>query len=115
MIIDTHSHIYYDKFNHDIDEVIKRAIDADIEKIICVAVDLYTSEKCLILSEKYPIVYMTAGIHPHEAKNVPNDYLKNLDIYLNHPKNVAIGEIGLDYHYNFSDSKIQKTIFMEQK
>ena len=77
MIIDTHSHIYYDKFDNDINDVIKRAQDANIEKIICVGVDLKTSEKCLNLAEKYPIVYMTAGIHPHEAKNVDDHYIKN--------------------------------------
>ena len=54
MIIDTHSHIYYDKYDHDIDDVIKRAIDSDIKKIICVAVDLESAEKCFNLAEKFP-------------------------------------------------------------
>ena len=97
MIIDTHCHIYYDKFNNVLEDVIKRAQDADIKKIICVGVDLNSSEKCLNLTEKYSLVYMTAGIHPHEAKKVDPNYIKNLEIYLNHPKNVALGEIGLDY------------------
>jgi TatD DNase family protein len=114
MIIDTHSHIYYDKYNLDIDEVINRAIDADIKKIICVSVDLPSVEKCFKLSEKFPLVYMTAGIHPHEADKVPKDYLKQIESFLNYQKTVGLGEIGLDYHYNFSDPNIQLPIYIEQ-
>ena len=114
MIIDTHSHIYYDKYDHDIDDVINRAIDSDIKKIICVAVDLESAEKCFNLAEKFPCVYMTAGIHPHDAKNIPKNYLNQIETYLNYKKNVGLGEIGLDYHYNFSDPQIQLPIYIDQ-
>tara|TARA_Y100001968_G_C19384928_1_gene732363 strand:+ start:110 stop:874 length:765 start_codon:yes stop_codon:yes gene_type:complete len=114
MIIDTHSHIYYDKYNLDIDEVINRAIDLNIKKIICVAVDLESAEKCFNLSEKFSSVYMTAGIHPHDSKNIPKNYLTQIETYLNYKKNVGLGEIGLDYHYNFSDPATQLPIFIEQ-
>jgi len=114
MIIDTHSHIYYDKFNLDINEVINRAIDAGVKKIICVAVDISTAEKCFDICEKYSSIYMTAGIHPHESQKVPKDYLKTIESFLNYPKTVGLGEIGLDYHYNFSQPEIQIPIYIEQ-
>lgn len=113
-LIDTHAHIYYDKYEEDLNEVLDRAAESRIEKIICVAVDLNSAEKCLSLSEKYPNIYMTAGIHPHDAKDAPPDFQKELEPYFSHPKTVAVGEIGLDYHYNFSNSEIQNSVFSAQ-
>lgn len=54
------------------------------------------------------------GIHPHETENIPENYLDTLAAYLNHRKTVAIGEIGLDYHYDFSSREAQKMLFEEQ-
>lgn len=112
--IDTHCHIYMDHFDEDRDIVIQRAIDNGVDRMICIGVDLPSSEKCLNIAEKYPQVFATAGIHPHEAKKVPPKYLHELEQFYNHPKVLAVGEIGLDYHYNFSDVKEQITIYQEQ-
>jgi len=112
--IDTHCHIYMDRFDGDRDDVIQRAIDNGVERMICIGVDLPSSEKCLKIAEKHPQVFATAGIHPHEAKNVPPRYLHELEQFYQHPKMVAVGEIGLDFHYNFSDEKEQITIYYEQ-
>ena len=114
MFIDSHSHIYYDVFNDDLIDVINRANNAGVEKIICVGVDLESSEKCIKLAEKYDQIYATVGIHPHEADKVSSLYLKNLDDFCTHPKVIGIGEIGLDYYYNFSEISQQKNIFMDQ-
>ena len=112
-LIDTHSHIYYDKYT-DIDEVLDRARENNISKIICVGVDIESSFKSLTLAEKYDMIYATAGYHPHEAKDTDQNYLKELENLLSHKKIVALGEIGLDFFYKHSDKKTQITVFKEQ-
>ena len=113
-LIDTHAHIYYDDYSECMDEVIVEAKNNGIEKIISVGVDLKTSEQCIKLAEQYSMVYATCGYHPHESSKAPKRYLYELEQFYEHPKVVAVGEIGLDYHYNFSEPKIQKTIYQEQ-
>ena len=113
-LIDTHAHIYYDKYKDDLEEVLDRALEQNIEKIICVGVDLRSSIKSLELAEKYEMIYATAGYHPHESKDASPSYLKELEEILSNDKVVAVGEIGLDFHYNHSDKKTQIKIFKEQ-
>ena len=112
--IDTHCHIYYDKYKDDLDQVVDRAIENNIEKIICVGVDLDSSVKSIEIAEKYNIVYATAGFHPHESKQMNTSDLKEIEQILKHNKIVALGEIGLDYHYTISDKKTQVKVFREQ-
>ena len=112
-LIDTHCHIYYDKY-HDIDEVVDRAIENNISKMICVGVDIESSNKSIQLAEKYDMIYATAGYHPHESKDTIPNYLNELESLLQHEKVVALGEIGLDFFYNHSDKKTQIKIFEEQ-
>jgi len=113
-LIDTHAHIYYEDYTECLDEVIQAAAENGVEKIITVGVDLLSSEECVKLAEKYSIVFATCGYHPHEAGKAPKGYLYELEQFYKHPKVVAVGEIGLDYHYNFSDSKIQNRAYREQ-
>ena len=113
-LIDTHAHIYYDDYSDRMDDVIQAAADNGVEKIISVGVDLATSEECIRLAEKYPSVYATCGYHPHEAVKAPKGYLYELESFYEHPKVVAVGEIGLDYHYHFSEPRDQKKVFREQ-
>ena len=113
-LIDTHCHIYYDKFNKDLDEVISRARENNISKIVCVGVDIDSSLQSIRLAEKYDMIYASAGYHPHEAKDTFTSYLKELESILSHEKVIALGEIGLDYHYNHSDKKTQIKVFKEQ-
>lgn len=112
--IDTHCHLYMDNYKNDRSEIIQRAIDNGVKKMICIGVDLSTSEKSLYLAEKYSEVFATAGIHPHEANKVPTNYQHELEQFYKHPKVVAVGEIGLDFHYNYSDKNEQIQIFNEQ-
>ena len=114
ILIDTHTHIYYDDYSGRMDDVIQAAADNGVEKIISVGVDLATSEECIKLSEKYPSVYAACGYHPHEAAKAPRGYLYELEEFYTHTKVVAVGEIGLDYHYNFSEPRDQKKIYREQ-
>ena len=114
MFIDSHCHIYYETYNNDIKDVINRAFDSGVEKLICVGVDLKSSEKCIQLAETFENIYATIGYHPHESKLADNNYLNILESMSKHLKVVAIGEIGLDFHYNHSNAETQKKIFIEQ-
>ena len=114
ILIDTHTHIYDDDYFSRLNDVIQTATNNGVEKIISVGVDLTTSEECIRLAEKYPSVYAACGYHPHEAVKAPKGYLYELEPFYNHPKVVAVGEIGLDYHYNFSDPCDQKKVYREQ-
>ena len=113
-MIDTHCHLYDDKLYPKLDEIILNAKKANVKKMICIGDNLNTSLKSLAIAEKYNNIYATIGIHPHESKDASEKYLSKIESYSNHQKVVAIGEIGLDYYYNFSDSKIQKVVFLEQ-
>ena len=110
--IDTHSHIYHDKYNDDIDSILSKSLDNNVKKIICVGVDIESSIKSIKIAEKYKNVYATVGYHPHEAKDTSKNYLYELEQLSQHEKVVAIGETGLDYHYNHSQKEIQKKFFL---
>ncbi|RCK77646.1 MAG: putative deoxyribonuclease YcfH [Ignavibacteriae bacterium] len=114
MFIDTHAHLNSDEYNKDLDEVIKRAIDSGVEFIVVPGTDLATSQKAIELADKYDIIYAAVGFHPHEAQKADDYTLSEIEKLSQHSKVVAIGEIGLDYHYNFSPSEIQKDIFKKQ-
>ena len=114
IFIDTHAHINYEDYSDRINDVIKVATDNGVEKIISVGVDLLTSEESIKLAEKYSSVYATCGYHPHEANKAPKRYLYELEQFYAHPKVVAVGEIGLDYYYNFSEPRDQKRVYHEQ-
>ena len=114
MIFDSHAH-YDDKvFDVDRNILIPQLFSHGICGIINVGCSLKTSEVSVKLAKKYPLVWATVGIHPHEAENVPKNYLDALKGYLDEEKVVAIGEIGLDYHYVFSPREVQKKVFEEQ-
>ena len=113
-MIDTHCHLYDEKLYNDLDTIVKNAHSANVKKMICIGDRIKTSQKSMELTEKYQNVFASVGVHPHEAKDVSTNYLKKLEKFTEHKKVVAIGEIGLDYYYNFSDSKTQKLIFLEQ-
>ena len=113
-LIDSHCHINDVQFKEDLDEVISRAIDTGISQMICVGTDIKSSERAIEISNKYPNIYATCGIHPHDSEKADKKYLQILEEFSKQKKVVAIGEMGLDYFYDFSDQKTQKTIFMNQ-
>ncbi len=107
MIIDTHTHLDNQKFIEDVDEVIKRAENAGVGKFIIPAADPADLPRALDLSEKYDEIYFAVGVHPVEIEKYDDKLL--LD-YINHPKCVAVGEIGLDYHWVKEPEKQKKQI-----
>ncbi len=113
-LIDSHAHIDDQRFASDREQVIQRALEAGIKQLINVGSNLETSKQSVALAEKYPFIYAAAGVHPHDAKNLPSNYLKILEEILQKPKVVAVGEIGLDYYYELSPRDVQQEVFIEQ-
>ena len=114
MFIDSHAHLTSKQFDDDRDEVIQRALAAGVERIINPGTDLDDSRKAVELAEKYEGIYACVGFHPHDAKKADDRSLQEIEELSKHPKVVAIGEIGLDYHYDFSPRDVQKSIFKAQ-
>jgi TatD DNase family protein len=114
MFIDTHAHLFDPKYKDDLDEVLKRAADAGVGKIIIPATDITTSEQVIELVEKYDFIYGAVGIHPHETKDWTDSIIDRIEKLAKHEKIVAIGEIGLDYFYDFSQKEKQIEAFKAQ-
>jgi len=114
MFIDTHAHLFMDEFKNDLDEIIKKSLSEGIEYILIPATDIKTSAQAIVLAEKYKNVYAAVGVHPHDTKDWNESYLSELEKLASHPKVVAIGEIGLDYYYDFSPKDKQIEAFKSQ-
>ncbi|MBI5666128.1 MAG: YchF/TatD family DNA exonuclease [Nitrospirae bacterium] len=113
-MIDTHCHLDMGPFDDDRAEVIKRAEDAGIKYLINAGSDRNGNIKGLELSKEYPNVYSSIGIHPHDAKTLDESLYKELKKWAKEPKVVAVGEIGLDYHYLHSTKGVQIEAFKKQ-
>jgi TatD DNase family protein len=114
MLVDTHCHLDFDRYDDDLDEVIERAVAADVRKIIVPAVDLRDIPQVLALADKYQYVYTAVGVHPNSTAALPDDWLDQLRDYAEHPKVIAIGEIGLDYYWDTVQPAIQQEAFAAQ-
>jgi len=114
LFVDTHAHLTYDDLRAQLPDVIARAHDAGVEAVVCVGTDLVSSRSSIEISEEYPSVFASVGVHPHDAKDAPDDYLHQLRELASHPKVVAIGEMGLDFFRNLSPEEIQRAVFREQ-
>lgn len=114
LIFDSHAHYDDPAFDNDRDALLDNLFGGRIGYILNCASDISSAEKGLALCRRYPDMYLAAGVHPHEAENAPDDYLSQIEQLLKHEKAVAVGEIGLDYHYDFSPRETQIRIFKEQ-
>jgi TatD DNase family protein len=113
MIIETHCHLDYLKKNP-LDEVFEKSKQAGVEKIVTIAVEPDNYDDVLKLAEEHEQVYFTQGTHPHDAKVMTDEAYEVIRSRSSHPKMVAVGEIGLDYHYDNSPREIQKEVFRKQ-
>lgn len=114
MLIDTHCHIHEADYPIKTDDVLYKAKQAGVEKIICVGTNLESSRRAVELANKYDSIFAVIGVHPHYAEDGIDDfeeYLSQLEI---NDKIIAIGEIGLDYYYNNSPREKQIKIFKAQ-
>lgn len=110
-LIDTHCHLDFPEFDPDRDEVISRAREQGIDRIINIGSSLKGSKDSLALAKKYDFIYATIGIHPHDADSFRESEEKALHQLAQDKKVVAIGEIGLDYFKNYSKHENQRPMF----
>ena len=114
MLADSHAHIDDERFDADRDEVVARALAAGVSLIVNIGADMASSARSVALAEKYPGIYAAVGMHPHDSQDMKENDYRQLEQWANHPKVVAIGEIGLDYHYDLSPRPVQKEVFLRQ-
>ncbi len=115
-LIDSHCHLDDRQFDQDREQVIERALHAGVECMLAIGSgdgppDL---EAAIRLAERYPAVWATVGVHPHDAAKANGRTWERMRELLTHPKVLALGEIGLDYHYNFSPPDVQREVFRRQ-
>ena len=115
-LTDSHCHLDHEKFAADLDAVLTRATDAGVARILCIGTGDGPPEldRAIRLADRYPQILATVGVHPHEAAKVTPQTYTDLRRLAAHPKVVAFGEIGLDYHYDFSPREVQREVFLEQ-
>ena len=102
-LVDSHCHLNDDQFDEDREQVIERARTAGVERMMTIDAPEF--------AERYDFMYSTIGVHPHEASKADIGRVREL---VKHPKVLAVGEIGLDYHYDFSPRGVQRQVFEEQ-
>lgn len=113
-LVDTHAHLAGDEFDADRDEVITRAHDAGVTTIITVGTGLDSARRSIELTEKYPDILAAIGVHPHAASTATEADIESIARLAEHPKVVAIGEIGLDFYRDYSPRDSQLQVFQWQ-
>ncbi|TDL95277.1 TatD family hydrolase [Macrococcus carouselicus] len=114
MLIDTHVHLNADQYDEDLQEVIDRALAAGINRMIVIGFDEKTITRTMELIDQYDFIYGVIGWHPVDAIDFNDDYYNWIKELAVHPKIVAIGEMGLDYHWDKSPKDVQKDVFRRQ-
>ncbi|HZT43388.1 MAG TPA: TatD family hydrolase [Chthonomonadaceae bacterium] len=115
MLVDTHCHLNHAKFADDVPACLERALAAGVQQMIVVGYDLESSEQAVALAEAHaPTVFAAVAVHPHDAKSWNEDTARRLQELAYHLRVVAIGEIGLDFHYDFSPRPDQLAAFRAQ-
>jgi TatD DNase family protein len=111
---DTHCHLDLAEFNLDRDQIIERALNNGITKILIPGIDIDSSKNAIYYSEIYPMVYAAVGVHPNSGESWSENSFTELEQLAKNPKVVAIGEIGLDYYRKYTPIKLQQEIFSKQ-
>jgi TatD DNase family protein len=113
-LFDTHVHLNDAQFAKDLEQVFGRMAEAGVTRVLCVAFDVPSSEETAAMAQSRPGVYASAGVHPHDAGDVPAGYLARLAELARRPGVVALGEMGLDYYRDLSPRPVQQKVFREQ-
>jgi TatD DNase family protein len=113
-LVDSHAHLDASDFDTDRDEVLQRARAAGVGAILAIACDINALDASASFAAKHDWIYAAAGVHPHEAKLATHEHYETLKRLADHPKFLAWGEIGLDYHYDHSPRDVQQRVFVEQ-
>ena len=115
---DNHAHLDDEKFDEDREEIIEKIHKDEIDKFVSAGYSLESSKKSIELSKKYDFIYSTCGVSPNDIPQTEEELWKELDeikkLAKENKKVVAIGEIGLDYHWNTENKELQKKAFVEQ-
>lgn len=114
MLFDTHVHVNAEQFNEDLEDVIERAKEAGVDNMVVVGFDRPTIIRAMELIETYDFMYAAVGWHPVDAIDMTEDDLQWIEELSHHPKVVAIGEMGLDYHWDKSPKDVQMEVFRKQ-
>jgi TatD DNase family protein len=116
MFVDSHCHLDDKRFADDLDAVLDRAAAAGVTRILSIGTGDGPPEidRAVRLADRYETVYASVGVHPHNASKATAETYDDLRALARHAKVVAFGEIGLDYHYDFSPREIQREVFIEQ-
>lgn len=114
MFIDTHVHLNADQYDDDLKEVIERALENNVTKMIVIGFDRKTIERAMALIEEYDFLYAVIGWHPVDAVDCTDADLDWIEELSSHPKVVGIGETGLDYHWDKSPKEVQQEVFRKQ-
>jgi TatD DNase family protein len=113
-LIDSHAHVDMSEFDADRTDMLARAQAAGVRQILAIGGAPGALESALPFAERYEWIYAAAGIHPHEARLAAPGHYDELRSLAKHPKFLALGEIGLDYHYDHSPRDVQQRVFIEQ-
>lgn len=114
-MFDSHLHLTADRFDGEVDEVVRRAVAAGVSRMVTVATDPSDGRSALEIARSHPgVVYATAGLHPHDASAWTDETDAEIRALLVEPEVVAIGEAGLDFHYDNSPRSIQREVFEAQ-
>lgn len=114
ILTDTHCHLDFDLFDQDRREVINRAWESGLERILNPGIDVASSQNALQLADSHPKIFSACGVHPNDATGWNSGTMAELRELASHPKVVAIGEIGLDYYRERAPHDLQKKILKEQ-
>jgi TatD DNase family protein len=114
VLVDTHCHLDFNSFDKDRDQIIDRAREAGIKRILNPGITLESSQNAIRLADKYSEVYAAVGVHPNDGSSWGNYTKTHLHELAGHHKVVAIGEIGLDFYRDRTPHDLQKRIFQEQ-
>ncbi|HOM02515.1 MAG TPA: TatD family hydrolase [Acetivibrio sp.] len=114
MLFDSHAHYDNKRFNEDRLEAIKKAYDSGVMYILNASADMASSKATISLTKEFDFVYGAVGVHPHSAAEMTDEDIAKLEEFAKEDKIVAIGEIGLDYYYDFSPREQQKLWFAKQ-
>ena len=111
MLIDSHAHLHFDRFDDDRDEVITRAHDRGVKQIVTIGTHRESSQAAIELAEKHASIYATAGVHPLAVEKFQSEDWQSFESMWIHPDVVAIGETGLDYYYTPETAEQQRQLF----
>ncbi|MGI6129177.1 MAG: TatD family hydrolase [bacterium] len=114
MLIDSHAHLQDPSLLPEIEDILYRAKEAGVVRVICPGYDLKSSRQAVTIADRYPEVGAAVGLHPGNLEDVSPDAFRELADLAQHPKVVAVGEIGLDYVNGVEDKEAQKKVFLRQ-